>query len=64
MGDNEFQFVVTKTVKEQLQELNICICIGLNEIYPRMLKELAGILVVLLSTIYYKLWDLREVPGY
>jgi len=35
LGSNEFQSAVTRTVKEQLYQLSVCIGIGSDEMYPQ-----------------------------
>ena len=44
-------------------KLNVCKSMGLDDIHPRVLKEMADVVAELLSTIFEKSWLPGEVPG-
>ncbi|KFP51221.1 RNA-directed DNA polymerase from mobile element jockey, partial [Cathartes aura] len=62
-GNNDFPFVDTEIVRDQLYQLNVHKSMGPDGIHPRVLKELADIMAGPLSIIYQRSWESGEVPA-
>ncbi|KFQ75093.1 hypothetical protein N337_12591, partial [Phoenicopterus ruber ruber] len=61
-GNNDFPFVDTEIVRDQLYQLNVHKSMGLDGIHPRVLKELADVIAGHFSIICQRSWETGEVP--